>query len=232
MPCNKKKIIFFLFILLSLVAMLWMLFYGASYSYQNAACFYNQESTNCLLESKEWQEGRSVFYNELQTNKDTLNALIKVLYETWNIDFDSSNALSSLYPLEVLKTQKAGCMGFAWLSLMLAEEFGFSLEVVMLPAHVFLRYNGINLEPNRKAHTYSDREYQEKYKEGPWTGLEWKALSKKEFLGLVAFNIGNHFMYSDSKQALVWYKMAKSLFPAYPGISINRNWILQNTPKE
>ena len=39
-------------------------------------------------------------------------------------------------------------------------------------------------------------EYREKYQKGPWTGLEFRPLKPKEFVGLAAFDIGNLYLES------------------------------------
>ena len=97
----------------------------------------------------------------------------------------------------------------------------------MLPGHVFLRYgadssSAINLEPNREGYSYTDAEYREKYKAGPWTGLEFKPLSPTQFVGLAAFNMGNLYLDSDLRRALTWYRMAEEFFAEYPGIKANQ----------
>jgi hypothetical protein len=80
----------------------------------------------------------------------------------------------------------------------------------------------VNLEPNRRGHSYTDEEYREKYKDGNWTGLEFRPLSPAQFVGLAAFDMGNLYLDSDVKRALTWYRMAEEFFPEYPGISVNQ----------
>ena len=91
----------------------------------------------------------------------------------------------------------------------------------------FLRYGAdsstaINLEPNREGYSYTDAEYREKYKAGPWTGLEFKPLTPSQFVGLAAFNMGNLYLDSDLRRALTWYRMAEEFFSEYPGIKANQ----------
>lgn len=227
MLSNPKKISFLILLILCFLGGLFLLFHqNTYYTLQEAACTFNERSINCLDSSIVWNQGISFFDSELKKGQDTLTALKSLLFEKWEITFskDSMNALSALFPLEVLSSKKAGCMGVAWLALMVAEQENIDLDVIMLPNHVFLRYKGINFEPNRKGFAYSNQEYAEKYKEGVWTGLEWNPLTKKEFLGLVTFNVGNTFLKEKPKQALSWYKLAKTMFPQYPGISNNQKW--------
>ena len=117
-------------------------------------------------------------------------------------------------------------MGLSWLAMMVAESRQIPLAVIMLPGHVFLRYgdsaNSVNLEPNREGFSYTDGEYREKYKKGPWTGLEFKPLTPTQFVGLAAFNMGNLYLDSDLRRALTWYRMAEEFFSEYPGIKANQ----------
>lgn len=233
MLSKKKQLAVLLLLGLSIAGYLFV-FFGAQrmepYTLQEGTCIFDNLPVTCLDSSVIWREGISFFDSLLVEERDTLEALRELLFEKWNLKFhkDSAAALSSIFPLEVLSSKTAGCMGVSWLALMVAERYDFSLEVIMLPNHVFLRYKGINFEPNRGGFSYSNKEYAEKYKDGVWTGLEWKPLSKKEFMGLSAFNKGNAFMKKDPQRALTWYKLADVLFPDYPGISANQKWVLKN----
>jgi hypothetical protein len=117
-------------------------------------------------------------------------------------------------------------MGLSWLAMMVAEERKIPLSVILLPGHVFLRYgnseSAVNLEPNRRGFSYTDAEYREKYKAGPWTGLEFKSLTSTQFVGLAAFDMGNLFLNTDLRRALTWYRMAEEFFSEYPGIKVNQ----------
>ena len=109
---------------------------------------------------------------------------------------------------------------------MVAEVRGLPLDAILLPGHVFLRYGSsdsfVNLEPNRRGFTYTDDEYREKYQDGPWTGLEFKPLEPRQFIGLAAFDIGNLYLENDIPRALTWYRMAEEFFPEYPGVGVNQ----------
>jgi hypothetical protein len=118
-------------------------------------------------------------------------------------------------------------MGLSWLALMVAEARDLHLDAILLPGHVFLRYgssdSSVNLEPNRRGFTYTDEEYREKYQKGTWTGLEFKPLESRQFIGLAAFDIGNLYLENDIPRALTWYRMAEEFFPEYPGIEANQS---------
>lgn len=208
-------------------------------SYREMACVFEERMPGCADSVKAWGEGLAYFDSLLAVTKDPLQSLKSLLWDYWKIEFagagEAAVSKDAVLPLRVLETRKSGCMGLSWLAMMVAEARHLPLETILLPRHVFLRYGKnsgleqfgfskrtVNLEPNREGFSYTDEEYREKYKEGPWTGLEFKALKSCEFFGLAAFDIGNLYMDSDPRQALAWFRMAEEFFPAYPGISVNQ----------
>ncbi len=203
---------------------------GESVSYREMACTFEERAPSCLNSIDDWKAGLAYFDSSVAATHDTLNSLKSLLWNFWNIEFagagDAAVAKEAVLPLRVLEQKKSGCMGLSWLALMVAEVYHLPLDVVLLPGHVFLRYGSsdapVNLEPNRRGYTYTDEEYREKYKNGRWTGLEFKLLKPREFIGLAAFDIGNLYLESEPPQALMWYRMAEEFFPNYPGISANQ----------
>lgn len=215
--------------------------------YGEMACVFEERSSNCLDSVDAWKAGLDYFDSSVALTKDPLQSLKSLLWEFWDIEFagagDAAVAKESVLPLQVLKNRKSGCMGLAWVAMMVAEARNLPLSVILLPKHVFLRYgkdNGfsefglarkvVNLEPNRRGFSYTDEEYRQKYKDGPWTGLEFKPLQKKDFFGLAAYNIGNFYIENDPHRALLWYRMAEEFFPAYPGISANQEYLKNKMP--
>lgn len=196
------------------------------------ACGFEGRPVDCVDSIPDWREGLAYYDSALLASSDTLASLKSLLWKFWQIEFAGAGAAavseSAILPLQVLATKKSGCMGLAWLALMVAEVRGIDLQAILLPGHVFLRYGSagdrqpVNLEPNREGYSYSDDEYREKYKAGPWTGLEFKPLTSARFMGLAAFNMGNIFLDVDVRRALVWYRMAEEFFPEYEGIRVNQ----------
>lgn len=207
--------------------------FGGKVSYRDMACGFEERSLNCLDSIDEWNRGLVFYDSTLSVTNDTLGALKSLLWEFWNIEFagagEAAVSRESILPLQVLQTKKSGCMGLSWLAMMVAESRGIALNTVLLPGHVFLRYGGngdskesINLEPNRRGHSYKDEEYRQKYENGPWTGMEFKPLTSAQFMGLAAFDMGNLYLDSNVQKALTWYRVAEDFFPEYPGISTNQ----------
>ena len=199
--------------------------------YSEMACTFENRDPACVDSAYGWREGLAFYDSSLSATGDTLASLKSLLWEFWNIEFagagEAAVAHDAILPLRVLETRKSGCMGLAWLAMMVAEARGIPLEPVLLPGHVFLRYAPageppVNLEPNRRGYTYTDEEYREKYRDGNWTGLEFKPLTPAQFTGLAAFDMGNLYLQSEPPRALRWYRLAGDLFPEYPGIEANR----------
>ena len=199
--------------------------------YAEMACTFENRVPACIDSVDAWREGLAFYDSSLSATRDTLASLKSLLWEFWNIEFagagEAAVAHDAILPLRVLETRKSGCMGLAWLAMMVAEARGIPLEPILLPGHVFLRYAPagvppVNLEPNRRGYTYTDEEYREKYRDGNWTGLEFKPLTPAQFTGLAAFDMGNLYLQSEPPRALRWYRLAGDLFPEYPGIEANR----------
>lgn len=207
--------------------------------YSEMACTFENRAPACIDSVDAWREGLVFYDSSLSATRDTLASLKALLWEFWNIEFagegEASIAHDAILPLRVLETRKSGCMGLAWLAMMVAEARGIPLDVILLPGHVYLRYGKddgraqvgfaprtVNLEPNRLGYTYTNEEYREKYKAGRWTGLEFKPLTPAQFAGLAAFDLGNLYLQTEPPRALRWYRLADDLFPEYPGIDANR----------
>ena len=206
-------------------------------NFRDAACSFEDRLPGCLDSVAAWNAGLAYFDSSLAKTGDTLLSLKSLLWEYWNLEFAGAGgpavARNSILPLHVLETRKSGCMGLSWLAMMVAESRQLPFSVIMLPGHVFLRYGQdktVNLEPNRKGFSYTDEEYREKYKDGPWTGLEFKPLSPTQFVGLAAFNMGNLYLDSDLHRALTWYRMAEEFFSEYPGIKANQEFAKSRLP--
>ena len=200
--------------------------------YSEMACTFENRDPACVDSAYGWRDGLAFYDSSLSATGDTLASLKSLLWEFWNIEFagagEAAVAHDAILPLRVLETRKSGCMGLAWLAMMVAEARGIPLEPILLPGHVFLRYAPageppVNLEPNRRGYTYTDEEYREKYRDGNWTGLEFKPLTPAQFTGLAAFDMGNLYLQSEPPRALRWYRLAGDLFPEYPGIEANRD---------
>ncbi len=206
--------------------------------FRDAACSFEDKMPGCLDSLSPWNGGLAFYDSVLAQTHDTLQSLKNLLWNFWDIEFagagNSAVSRESILPLHVLENRRSGCMGLSWLAMMVAEARQIPLAVIMLPGHVYLRYGDstgfVNLEPNREGYSYTDEEYREKYRDGPWTGLEFKPLTVSQFVGLAAFNMGNLYLDSDLRRALTWYRMAEEFFTEYPGIRANQELAKSRLP--
>jgi len=201
--------------------------HGGRVDLREMACSMDGHEVDCLDSNVAWHGGLDFYDSVLSVTGDTLSSLKGLLWGYWNIEFAGAGEASvsgdAVLPLRVLQNRRSGCMGLTWLALMVAEERGLDLQAILLPGHVFLRYRGVNLEPNRQGFSYTDEEYREKYRDGLWTGLEFAPLSSARVVGLAAFDLGNLYLKNQPSKALVWYRVAEQFFPEYPGIMVNQN---------
>ena len=212
MACKRLRHLFWpVFSLALLAALAFALWSGQkeNVSYRAMACAFEERSPVCLDSVAEWRRGLAFFDSAYAVSGDALESLKSLLWGYWNIEFagagDNAVARDAILPLRVLETKKSGCMGLSWLAMMVAESRGVPLNAILLPGH-----------------SYTDEEYREKYKDGNWTGFEFRPLTPAQFVGLAAFDMGNLYPDSDVRRALTWYRMAEEFFPEYPGISVNQ----------
>ena len=227
----RSMVLFALFLML-IVALMLVLApnRGQNISLVSAACTFDDFEPQCFDRNSRWNEGLYYFDSVLYDTKDTLRAVKSLFWDFWGLEFageEESTAPSSILPGRSLEFSKSGCVGMTWLALMLAEARQLRIDAILVPGHMFFRVNGVNLEPNREGYYYSDEEYRKKYADGSWSGYEFRPLYKKQFLGLVAFDMGNYFLESNPENALAWYKIASEFFPAYPGVDKNRRLAIE-----
>lgn len=244
-----KKLFWPCLVLLLTVAFAVALWSGraAEPKYVEMACLFEERAPGCVDSLADWKSGLAFYDSSVAVSRDPLKSLTALLWDYWNIEFagagEAAVSKDAVLPLQVLKNRKSGCMGLAWLAMMVAEARNLPLNVILLPGHVFLRYGKssgleefgfarktVNLEPNRRGYSYTDEEYREKYKNGHWTGLEFKPLKSREFVGLAAFDLGNLYLEANPRRALAWYRMAEEFFPEYPGISVNQEIAKKKVP--
>ena len=223
--------IFVVLLAVSLAVVLWT-GHSEDVTYADMACTFAERNPGCVETLPAWNEGLAFYDSALAKTGDTLSSFKALVWDFWNIEFagagEDAVSYDAVLPLRVLETRRSGCLGLVWLAMMAAEARQIPLQAILLPGHVFLRYGpegglAVNLEPNRRGYSYTDGEYREKYREGKWTGLEFKPLDAQKLAGLAAFDIGNLYLDAEPTRALRWYRLADDLFPEYPGIAANRD---------
>ncbi len=228
MHYSKRKIIAMFFAVVVIVTAS-CLFFGtkktAPLSLREAACAFEDSEASCIDSLDAWKDGLLYFDSVLAVTGDTVGAVKSLFWNHWNLRFigqERSGNPEAIFPRRVLESGISSCVGATWLALMLKEARNIRIDAILLPGHIFFRTCDINMEPNRSGFSYTDAEYRRKYAAGPWTGYEFSPLHKRQFLGIVAFNLGNALLNTEPGKALAWYKVASEFFPAYPGIETNR----------
>ncbi len=228
MRYSKRKI-FTLFFAVVVVVTSFCLFFetgkSTPVSLRKAACTFENLGASCFDSSAAWNGGLLYFDSVLAATGDTVGAVKALFWDHWNLRFvgkERSEDPRAIFPHRVLESGVSSCVGATWLALMLGEARNVRIDAILLPGHVFFRTCDVNMEPNRSGYSYTDEEYRQKYAAGPWSGYEFSPLRKKQFLGIVAFNLGNSLREADPQKALAWYKVASEFFPAFPGIEANR----------
>jgi tetratricopeptide (TPR) repeat protein len=154
--------------------------------------------------------------------RDQVNALSSLVYNTWEITFDSNrDDVLSLLPHTILKRKRGSCLGVSYLFLLLAERLDIPLHGVLLPGHFFVRYddgdNRRNIEPNLRGHEHPDSYYRDRYAVSKDSWYRMANLSRKQAIAVFQYNLGNIY------QARGDYVRARAEYaccvPALPGFA-------------
>jgi tetratricopeptide (TPR) repeat protein len=129
-----------------------------------------------------------------------------------------NNTPGDLCISQILETRRGSCLGLAVLYLILSERVGLPLYGVLLPGHIFLRYQhdavAVNIEMLKAGLERSDAFYREKFLTGAEEKYYVKNLNPAQVVALVAFTFGNGYrkrdLYEEAKQK---YQEALRLFP-------------------
>jgi tetratricopeptide (TPR) repeat protein len=153
--------------------------------------------------------------------RSALKKILQIVYETWNVGFDSRDTLlETLLPHLVYRNRKGACLGVSLIILMLAEKIGCPIYGVMLPGHFFCRYDDgkcrINIEPNRQGYAHPDDYYLQRYPCEHRPGYNLDNLDKKAVIGVLCYNAGalcmNHKQYD---AAIDYYREAVRRIPDF-----------------
>lgn len=133
-----------------------------------------------------------------------IQAINKYLYRVKKarVDLVGANDTRDKFLLNnVLDSMKGNCLGFSTLYLCLAERLHLSLTAVIIPQHVFLRYEDRhytrNIETTSGGKEISEEDYLKKTKERIGDAIpkysigqepKFRSLSKKQFIGLILYN--------------------------------------------
>lgn len=155
------------------------------------------------------------------TPKARCHALIRWFYEEQKMVFCGNGcAKTAAFPQTALSTKAANCIGATSLLLLLSEKMDVPLFPVLLPGHIFLRYDDgqerFNIEPNRSGYAHPDSYYVARYATTAQSFYDLHHLSPSEFAGVVRYEMGNQFRNKGQLQeALQAYRAAFHYLPGY-----------------
>jgi regulator of sirC expression with transglutaminase-like and TPR domain len=147
---------------------------------------------------------------------------IQLMPDSTDITFDCLTIL--------LRTRKASCVGLTSLYLVLAEQLDLPFYGVLVPGHVFLRYQNdssyINVETLKRGIQRTDGFYRNYFKSNPSVTYYLRNLTKKEFIAICLFNLGNEYTKRGLyENAINKYNSVYQLFPEFEEMKDN----LKNT---
>jgi regulator of sirC expression with transglutaminase-like and TPR domain len=126
----------------------------------------------------------------------------------------------------IVTTRRASCVGLVGLYLAVTETLGLPLDAVLLPGHVFVRWQDnettINIETLRRGIERPDHFYVREFRVPPDDPLYMKNIDHSQFAALLHFNIGN--AYREQRrydEAAAAYAQAVALLPDFVEARMN-----------
>ncbi len=159
--------------------------------------------------------------DSLQGPRGTVAAFKTLIYDTWEIQFDTCrDDIRTVLPHEVVLNARGSCMGTALLFLLLAQRLQVPMYGVVMPGHFFVRYDDdsvtLNIEPNRAGWHYTDSAYRAKYRldAHPWYTMH--NLTAQKAGAIFMFNVANILRQKGKLRAAKrMYRSSMTLFEEY-----------------
>ena len=143
---------------------------------------------------------------------------------------------------KVMDSMKGNCLGFSTLYFSLAERLDLPLKAVVIPHHVFLRYDqdgtDRNIEATAGGTRLSPDDYIKRTKEMIGDEIPeyafpekvtFRKLSEKQFLALILYNRGVfQFKHGEPNEAIADFTRAARLDPTYSEIYKSRSGLYLN----
>ncbi len=132
----------------------------------------------------------------------------------------------------VIEKRHGSCLGLAGLYLVLARKLELPISGVLVPGHFYVRYiagqEHVNIELLRGGEHMPDDWYRKKWKVPEKVKAYMRALTDRETLSVVRFNLGNEYRKRGNyEQALAQYKQAAADFPDFAEVHADMGLIYQ-----
>jgi regulator of sirC expression with transglutaminase-like and TPR domain len=157
-----------------------------------------------------------------RTAHSRVEALNRVVFGTAGFarEVDDTDLRFILLP-SVLEGRRGSCVGLGSLYIALGEQLGWKVEGVMMPGHFYVRVEDAgasqNVELLHRGEEMPDAWYDRRFAVPGRGASEYRrALSHREVLGVVEYDIGNERRrerrFSEARRA---YRSSTALFPAF-----------------
>ncbi len=130
--------------------------------------------------------------------EEILGNISELFFSELDISFDSARSdINNLFPTTIYNSKSGNCLGLSLLFLLTAQRFELPVYGVMVPGHMFVRYDDgqtqINLEMMKKGNSYPDSWYKERYPTSEYAKYDLKNLAMAEVVGLLEYNLANYY---------------------------------------
>lgn len=145
------------------------------------------------------------------------------LFDTLGIEFiDDRNNPDFLFPNRVLDNGKGSCVGLSLLFLLLAEKLDLPIYGVLVPEHMFVRYDKgesqrCNIETLRKGECMSNEWYRKTWNIIDTVTYPLENCTSEKVMAVVEYNIGTIWLSRKQfNKAADWFNRALKKKPVFP----------------
>jgi len=152
---------------------------------------------------------------------EQVSMLSNFIFDELQIRFsEKKETMSTLFPHLVVHQKEGSCIGLSLLFLLIGEKIGIPLYGVVVPGHLFVRYDDgttrINIETMKKGKNMPDEWYREKYAISDNSMYDFQNLSVREVCALLKYNVGNICLSKEKHaDAVGLYRDVVDVFPNY-----------------
>lgn len=141
------------------------------------------------------------------------------LFNEWGlIPEPDTSSVENVSLFSILRAKKASCLGLVCLYLAVTEELALPLYGVLLPGHLFLRYQDdsatINIETLKQGIARTDSFYRDHFRVPARDAYYLNNLDRRQVTGALLYNLGNECRKRERyEDAIAYYQRAVAVFP-------------------
>lgn len=147
--------------------------------------------------------------------------IAKAIYQDYGMQFNPEpDKLENVLPQIAWKNRGGGCLGVGMAVLILGEKLGLPLHGVLLPGHLFVRWDDgktrINFEPNLHGVNHPDGYYVERYGILNHSFYTLSNLTARQALAVLSYGIGSCYLkQNECKTATGFFLTSTHNFPEF-----------------